>query len=155
MAFALTSPVTGLAQTGFTSPTYTLLADTPPDINSKQYAVSALGGTQTGATAHSVGNPFTVTMFRPKFYRQLGAPNPSTGVISNVPVNQWKTIVRKGMVPLAGQPVKTGIFTLTYELPAGAEVASPAEIRAALSALFGAFSQQSAAIGDTLIQGIL
>jgi len=42
MTFALSSPVTGAAQTGLTSPTYTVTADTPPDANAKQYAVTAL-----------------------------------------------------------------------------------------------------------------
>lgn len=155
MAFSLTSPVTGGAQTGFTSPTYTVIVDTPPDINAKQYVVSALGGTQTGVTAHAVGNPFTISMFRPKQFKQLGSPNPATGVISNVPTNSWKFIVRKGAAPLAGQPIKTMVLTLTIDLPAGVEVANPAEIRGALSALFGSVWQQSAALGDTLVQGVL
>lgn len=155
MPFSPTSPVTGAAQTGFTTPTYTLLADTPPDVNAKQYVVSAIGGTQTGVTAHSVGSPFTIAMFRPKFFRLLGVPNPATGVIKDVPFNNWKIIVRKGMLPQAGQAVRVAIWTLTGEIPAGADVASPAEMRAALSLLFGVFGQQSAAIGDTTVQGVL
>lgn len=51
MTIALSSPVTGGAQTGFTSPTYTLTADTPPaGSGGKQYAATALGGTQAGVT---------------------------------------------------------------------------------------------------------
>lgn len=155
MSFNPSSPVTGTAQTGFTAPTYTLVADTPPDINAKQYVVTALGGTQTGATVHSVSSPFTLTMFRPRVFRALGTPNPSTGVISNVPNNTYKVICRKGMLPLANQPVKTAIFTLTMDIPSGADTASPAEIKAALSAMFGLLSQQSAGIGDTEISGVL
>lgn len=155
MTFALTSPITGGPQTGFTSPTYTVIVDTPPDINAKQYAVSALGGTQTGVSAHSVGNPFTISMFRPKQFKQLGSPNPSTGVVANVPINTWKFIVRKGAAPLAGQPIKTMVMTLSLDLPAGVETANPAEIRGAISALFGSVWQQSAALGDTLVQGVL
>lgn len=155
MSFAPTSPVTGGPQTGFTSPTYTITADTPPDINAKQYVVTALGGTQTGVTAHSVSSPFTLTMFRPKVFKVLGNPNPTTGVISNVPRNQYKVITRKGMLPLAGQPIATAIFTTVMDLPAGADTASPAEIRGALSAHFGLLWQQSAGIGDTEINGVL
>lgn len=155
MSFTPTTPVTGAAQTGFTAPTYTITADTPPDINAKQYVVTALGGTQAGVTAHSVSSPFTLTMFRPKVFKQLGSPNPSTGVISNVPRNQYKIICRKGMLPLAGQPVQTGLFTLAMDLPAGTDVASPAEIRGALSAMIGLLTQQSAGIGDTEINGVL
>lgn len=156
MSFAPTSPVTGSAQTGFTSPTYTLVADTPPDINAKQYVVTAIGGTQAGVSVHSVGSPFTLTMFRPKQYKSLGTPNPSTGVIpGKIPRNQFKIIVRKGMLPLAGQPVDTAVYTLTCDNPAGADTASPSEIRAALSLMIGALTQQSAGIGDTEINGVL
>lgn len=155
MTFNVTSPVTGAAQTGFTSPTYTLIVDTPPDINAKQWVVSALGGTQAGVSVHSVNSPFTLAMFRPKQYKSLGTPNPSTGVISNVPSNAFKIIVRKGMVPLAGQPTKVGLVTVNIDNPAGADMASPAEMRAALSLAFGAAQQQAAGIGDTIISGVL
>lgn len=155
MSFTPSSPVTGGPQTGLTSPTYTITADTPPDNNAKQYAVTALGGTQTGVSVHSVGSPFTLTMFRPKNYKSLGTPNPSTGVIANVGRNQFKVIVRKGMVPLLGQPIQTAIYTLTCDNPAGADTASPQEIRAALSLMFGALWAESADIGDTEISGLL
>lgn len=155
MTFALTSPITGAAQTGFTSPTYTLTADTAPDVNAKQWAITALGGTQAGASAHSVASPFTTTMFRPKVLKTLGAPNPVTGVISNIPKNVYKVITRKGMVPLAGQSSVTMLVTTIMEVPGGADLASPSEIRAALSAHFGAIAQQSAGIGDTGVNGIL
>jgi hypothetical protein len=64
MSFAPTSPVTGAAQSGLTAPTYTLTADVAPAQNAKQYAVTALGGTQTGVISHSVAAPFTLAMFR-------------------------------------------------------------------------------------------
>lgn len=155
MTFILTSPVTGAAQTGFTSPTYTLTADTAPDVNAKQWAVTALGGTQAGASAHSVASPFTVTMFRPKVSKTLGTPNPVTGVVSNIPKNVYKVITRKGVVPLAGQNAVTMLFTTIMEVPAGADLANPAEIRAALSAHIGSLNQQAAGIGDTTVNGIL
>lgn len=155
MAFSPSSPVTGGPQTGFTSPTYTLVLDSPPDLNAKQYYVSAIGGTQVGVTVHSAGNPFTVSMFKPKVYKALGSPNPSTGIVSNVPTNTWKTILRKGAVPAAGQPIKPIILTLVQELPAGVENYSPAELRAAYSALFGIVWGNSAALGDTVIQGVV
>lgn len=155
MSFNPTSPITGAAQTGLTSPTYTIAADTPPDINAKQFVVTALGGTQAGVTPHSVNSPFTLTMFRPKQYKSLGTPNPSTGIIARVPTNSFKIIARKGMLPLAGQPVQTAIYTLTCDNPAGADSTSPQEIRAALSALFGLATQQSAGIGDTMVNGVL
>jgi hypothetical protein len=116
--------------------------------------VTALGGTQTGATVHSVASPFTVTFVRPKAYKLLGQVNPVTGLLSSVPKNQFKVIVRKGVLPLAGQPYANMNMVLTMDVPAGADVADPANIRAALSLLAGILSQQSAGVGDTLISGI-
>lgn len=154
MTFALTSPITGTAQTNLTSPTYTLTADTPPNVNAKQWVVSALGGTQTGVTAHSVAAPFSVSMFRPQ-NPQVLAPVNSAGVLTRVPVNTYKVITRKGVLPLAGQAYKNLLITTVIEVPAGSDTADPANIRAALSAHIGALSQQSAGIGDTTVQGVL
>lgn len=155
MAVALTSPVTGGAQTGFTSPEYTLADDIAPDNNGKQWAVTALGGTQTGASAHSVAQPFTWTYWKPKVFRVLGKPNPTTGLVSNVPVNVHKIVVRKGVLPLAGQPFVNASVEVSIKIPAGSDVAGPADLRAMLSMAIGAINQVSAGIGDTTISGIL
>jgi hypothetical protein len=152
--YALTSPVTGQAQTGFTAPTYTVAADVAPDVNGKQSAVTALGGTQAGVTVHSIQSPFTVTCVRPKTFKVLGKTNPVTGLLPNVPKNSWKVITRKGVIPLAGQPASLMIVSTTFDVPAGADTASPAEIRAALSLHFGACVQQSAGLGDSLASGL-
>lgn len=155
MTFALTTPLTGGPQTGLTSPTYTLIADTPPNINSKQYVVTALGGTQTGVIAHSIAAPFSIAMFRPQNPQVLAPVNPVTGVLTRVPMNTHKVITRKGVLPLAGQAFKNMIITTTIECPAGADTADAPNVRAALSAHFGAVWQQSAGVGDTVIQGVL
>jgi hypothetical protein len=85
MTVSVTSPVTGSAQTGLTSPTFTLTTDVAPDVNGKQWVVTALGGTQTGVSVHSVASPFSLTFWRPKISRILGQPNINTGIIANVP----------------------------------------------------------------------
>ncbi len=155
MSFALTTPVTGAAQTGLTSPTYTVALDTSPDATARQYAVTALGGTQTGVTASSVSSPFTTAMFRPKSYQMLGKPNPVTGLIARVPRNVYKVISRKGVTPLAGQPIQNMLITTVIEVPAGADLADNANVRAALSMHFGSIAQATSGIGDTVIQGVL
>jgi len=154
MTVAITSPVTGAAQTGFTTPTYTHVTDVAPDNNGKQYAVTAIGGTQTGVDVSSVSRPFTGTFIRPKVLRTLGSMNPVTGLISNVPNNTYKLITRKGVLPLTGQPSRTMIVTTIIEVPAGADTADAANVRAALSFHLGCLSQQSAGIGDTAVSGV-
>jgi len=152
--YAPTSPVTGSAQTGFTAPTYTLAADIAPDVNGKQFAVTALGGTQAGVSVHTASSPFTVTFIRPKAFKPLSQVNPVTGKLPFVPKNQWQFIVRKGAVPLAGQSPSTLVVRCELAVPSGADTASPSEIRAALSLLIGTLTQQSAGIGDSLVSGI-
>lgn len=155
MTFALTSPVTGGAQTGFTSPTYTIVSDNFPDVNGKQVAVTALGGTQTGATVHSVSSPFTVASVRPKTYKVLGKTNPVTGLLPSVPVNQYKVITRKGVLPLAGQPYAVARMTTIIEIPAGSDTADAANLRAMFSMHIGSLNQQSAGAGDMVVTGVM
>lgn len=153
MAYNVTSPVTGSAQTGFTSPTYTLTADVAPDVNGKQSVVTALGGTQSGVTVSSISSPFTVTFWRPKVLRVIGNPG-SNGIIGNVPVNTWKLITRKGVTPALNQPARPMLVTTQIDVPAGADTYDSANVRAAIALHIGVLSQQSAGIGDSLVSGI-
>lgn len=153
--FTLTSPITGAAQTGLTTPTYTLTVDLSPGNDGKQNIVSALGGTQTGVTYHTVASPFTLNFTRPKVFKSLGKPNPVTGLIGSVPRNTYKFITRKGVTPAANQPFQNFQITTIMDVPAGADTYDAANIRAAMSAHIGALSQQSAGAGDTLINGVV
>lgn len=153
MTIALTA-VTGSAQVGLTSPTYTPTLDVCPVINGKQYAITALGGTQTGVEAHSVAAPFTVTVKRPVQLKTLGPVN-TQNQLRAVPRNNYEILVRKGVIPLAGQPYAVAIVRATIEIPAGADVADPESIRAMLSCAIGALTQISSGLGDTVINGVL
>lgn len=147
--------VTGGAQTGFTTPTYTTVVDQAPDNVSKQNAVTAIGGTQAGVTVHSGSDPFTILVGKPKQYFVLGKPHPITGVIANIPYNKYKIIVRKGVSILAGQPRVPAIFRGSFDIPAGADIADPANIRAFLSVTVGTLNGISAGLGDTLVTNLM
>lgn len=153
MAITLPGSITGSAQTGFTTPGYTTAPDVAPDTNGKQVAVAAVTGTQVGVTTHSVSSPFTLTFYRPKVLRRLGVPG-QNGYISNVPNNNYKAITRKGVLPLAGQPTRNMTITSLFEVPAGADTADVANVRAAISAHIGLLQALSAGIGDTVVTGI-
>ena len=156
MSFTLTSPITGGAQTGLTTPTYTLATDTAPTSAGKQYAVSAIGGTQSGVdTASSPTRPFTITLSRPQVLRSLAPVDPVTGVLRSVPRNSYTIRVRKGVTPLAGQSAVAMQATLTMDVPAGADVADAANVRACMSLLIGSLNSISASIGDTLVTGVI
>lgn len=155
MSFAPASPVTGAAVTGLTSPTYTLVTDVAPSINGKQYAISALGGTQTGVDVNSVSKPFTITFFRPAQLRVLPQANPVTGVIKNVPMNTYKFITRKGVSPAANQNAIVSRITTTIEVPAGSDTYEPEDLRAEISCHFGVGWAQASGIADTVISGVI
>lgn len=155
MTMTLTSPVTGSAQVGLTSPTYTITLDSPPDNNSRQYAVTALGGTQTGVESHSVSQPFTFTTWRPKGFKQLGTPNPVTGVIPSVANNVYRAATRKGVLVLSGQPFRTAMIETIISIPAGADTADPESVRAMLSMHIGSLTQMSSELGNTTVSGVI
>lgn len=153
MSINLPSTITGGAQTGFTAPTYITTPDVAPSLTGKQVAVVSLGGTQAGVTTHSVQSPFTIMFSRPQTLRRLGMPA-ANGYIASVPTNSYKMITRKGLLPAAGQPTRVGSVNIVVDIPAGADVADPANVRAMLSAAIGTLSALSAGFGDTLITGL-
>jgi len=155
MTINVTSPVTGSAQTGLTTPGYTLVSDTPPNAQSKQWAVTGLTGTQTNVDVHSASKPFTITVSRPANIRVAQLPNPVTGVIGNVPRNVYTVKVRKGLTPATGQNPQISVFGVDFSVVAGADLVDAEDIRAAVSLLIGALNQQSAGIGDTLVSALL
>lgn len=155
MTISVTSPVTGSAQTGFTSPTYTVVADTPPNAYSKQWAVTALGGTQANVDVHGASKPFTITFSRPAQLRSAPVVNPNTGVMGNSPRNVYTVLVRKGANPGVGQNPQVMTLRCDLSVVAGSDLVEPEDIRAALSLLIGGLTQQSAGLGDTLITALL
>lgn len=155
MAFAPTSPITGATVTGLTNPTYTLVQDTAPNANSVQYAVSALGGTQTGVDVNSVSKPFTHTMFRPPMLKPLPQKNVLTGVIPNLPVNAYKILTRKGVEPAADQvPALCRVYTVV-EVPAGVDTYAPEELKAAWSSHVGMLNANADALCSVFTTGVI
>ena len=155
MSFAPSTPLTGAAVTGFTSPTYTLTTDVAPNVNGKQFAITALGGTQTGVETNTVSKPFSISFFRPSVLRTLPQANPVTGIIKNVPLNTYKLITRKGAVPSLNQVSMTARITTIIEVPAGTDTYEPEDIKAMISAHFGVGWAQASGIADTVLSGVL
>lgn len=156
MSINIPASITGAAQAGFTSPTYTTITDNPPDIFSKQSVVSAVGGTQAGVIAHSVSIPFTISCRRPSVLKVLMNKflNGVTGKYSKVPSNAYTLLTRKGVSVQSGQTEIMFVRTVV-EVPAGADSYDIANVKAALSAHIGVLNNQSAGIGDTVNQGTL
>lgn len=149
--------VTGQPITGLTTPTYTVTTDVGPTLASKQWAITALGGTQTGVNTHTPSKPFTVTFKRPATLKSLGSLNPTTGRYSTIPVNEYAMIVRKGMSVDAVYTGNIGIGSIDVrvKIPAGADIAAAAEVSALFSAAIGALTQQAQGFKDTAVTAVL
>lgn len=152
MPISLSTPVTGSTQPGLTSPTYTVAADQDPDVNAKQWLVTALGGTQTGVRTSTAADPFTVSFWRDKIIKVLGQLN-GNGQYSSVPVNKYKVISRKGVIVAAGQPARQMLVRTEIEVPAGGESYDYVNVQAALSLHIGALSQVSSSLSGSINTG--
>lgn len=152
MTWNLTTPVTGAAQTGLTSPTYVLTADNAPSSNGKQHAVTALGGTQGGVNVTGASTPFTITFFKPPVLktRKLNG----NGMAVSTPMNVYKAITRKALSVDAVGGVGIMLITTSIEVPAGGEAVDAINVRAGLSLHIGALNQQSSGVGDTVGSGV-
>jgi len=154
MAISLTT-ITGASVSGLTSPTYDVTADVAPNPHSKQWAVTSIGGTQTGVDAGSTASrPWTLTFTRPQSVRQLNAID-NSGVLRTVPMNEYGFIGRKGMTPLTGQASKTSIWRFSASVPAGADTYDIPNLKAAGSSFVGALNQQISGFCDTMVTGVL
>jgi stage V sporulation protein SpoVS len=153
MSLALTTPITGLLQTGQTAPTYTIAADQPPpNVAGRQFVVTALGGTQTGVDASSSSRPFTILLYRPS---QLALPPTVVNGVLSGPIkrNNFVIISRKGVTAVTGAPSQVAIIRTQIEIPAGADVVDAPNVRALIAMHFGAGTQLAANLGDSVISG--
>jgi len=154
MTLVVTTPVTGGAQTGFTTPGYTLLTDVAPVVYGRQYAVSALTGTQAGVRVHAVSDPFTSTLTRAPVLKPLPPINPVTLRYGNIPKNTTQVLIRKGVLCAANQNPEVMTCRLYIDTPAGADSFDAPNCRAALALLIGVLTQISAGLGDTVVTGV-
>jgi hypothetical protein len=101
-----------------------------------------------------VASPFTITFWRPRVLKILGRLSPN-GVLGAVPRNLYSVITRKGVTVLANQPIETATIESKISIPAGSDLADPANLKALFAAHIGSLSQQSAGLGDTVQNGVL
>ncbi len=159
MALSPTSPVTGSAVTGLTSPTYTITED-QAEANKRRWIVTALGGTQTGVETHSVSSPFSLEVSRPNAIKVLPRANVS-GNYSSIPMNEYRVRVLKGTtVNGTGLGSVNEVLSrvgVSIQVPAGFELASndPEEAKAMLSFLFGFLHANASGLYDLISTGVL
>lgn len=147
--------ITGSAITGLTNPTYTVVEDTPPANNAKQFVVTALGGTQTDVRAHSVSDPFTITVFKPVAPKALPNANSVTGRYPTIPRNEYLIIARKGVYIDADSTLDRAVFRGSFSIPAGADASDVVNLKAMLSAISGLMAQELVDFSDLFSTGVL
>jgi hypothetical protein len=153
--FTLTTPVTGANQTGFSSPAYVHAVDNPPpNVAGRQYAVTALTGTQVGVDVSSSSRPFTILLNRPQ---QLALPPTVINGVASGPIkrNNFDILVRKGVTAVVGLPSQVAILRMRLEVPAGADINDAPNLRALCSFGQGALAQLAANLADTAITGVV
>lgn len=146
--------IAGTAYSGVAAPTFTLAVDTPPDRNALQWVVTALGGSQTGVTANSASQPFTISVWKPANIRPLPPGNPLTGLRGSVPNNQYKVVVRKGGYCASGVPA-VAVYRGLWDIPAGMDSYEPQQVLAMQSFIEGFFTEESGGWGATLVSNVL
>lgn len=151
--FTFPSPITGAAQTGLTSPTYTNSSMSAPTPNGKQVGVTALGGTQTNVRTSSASDPFWLNFVSPVTLKsqRLSADG---NLIGNQQYNTFRLIGSKGVVTIAGGASVPLRLRFEVDVPCGADVNDAVNVRAGLSAFIGALWAQASGIGDTCVTGI-
>lgn len=141
MAISPSSPITGSAITGLTSPTYTLTADNPPDSNSKAWVITALGGTQTGVSVHKNEMPFRIVVRRPKQVKIPGARNLTNGQYVKSGKNNYEFLIVKGANVLdafSSAQYENILARLTVSVPAA--IGNDSEQLLAMMSLLGGFT---------------
>lgn len=159
MTVGITSPVTGSAQTGMTSPTFTFTEDRVIGSQpARRFLVSARGGSGTNnvtTDVHAVSRPFSVTITRPASFKPAPVVNAASGIaIRSTGKNEYKFTVAKGITAATGL-ADVAFFDGAIRIPAGADINDVAGVKALLSAAIGVLSSIASGFGDTVIDGNL
>jgi hypothetical protein len=156
MTVTLTSPVTGTAATGFTTPSYTVVQDSAVDSNAKRWIVTAISGTGTsGVRAHSVSDEFSFTVVKPRMMKILQAFSSLLPQAFKPAYNRYWLIFKKGGIPASGLPAFPIILRCPLDVPAGVDSNDADDLRALISFAGGCYTQISAGFGDTTVNGAL
>jgi len=155
MDFAGTHSSATAVNSTFTAPSIVLANDLAPSQNAKQYYVSTITGTgKSTEDVHSADKPFTVTIFKPLTYKRQGPVNPSTGVSTLNPVNEYRLIIRKGVDTTGGVP-GVAIARLSISIPAGAETGDPLNLDMVMSMLSGLIFDKATDFATALRTGVI
>lgn len=146
MPMSLGSSVSGASMPSLTTPGFTISGMPTLVDGASAYAVTALTGTQTGVSSHSLAKPFTIT-----FYQNLNVRVAGNG---DVPLNTTRIVGRKGVVVDAAGTIRQASIEVKIKVPAGSEAFDGNSNESLLSMVIGSLAQASASIGNNIIKGL-
>lgn len=146
MPMTLGSSVTGASAPSLTTPGFTL-ASMPSIVDgSAAYAVTALTGTQTGVSPHTLSQPYTVT-----FYTNLNVRVAGNG---DIPLNKTRVMARKGVKVDALGTLRQASVEVIVKAPAGSETFDGNSLESLISMTIGSLSQASPTICNSVTKGL-
>lgn len=155
MSVSISGTITGGAQTGFTTPGYTVTQDNAVDGNVKRWVVTALTGTQASVRTHTVSDEFSFTVVKPRVMKMIQAFSSLLPNQFKPNFNRYWLIFRKGGIPASGLVSVPQVIRCPIDIAAGVDSYDAAQVRALTSFFVGVVNSISSGLGDTLCNGVL
>jgi len=152
MSITLAGPTAAITTTSLTAATYTFTSALAADNRSKAFVVSALGGTQTGVSAHSVDAPKKFNVKNPAQFLQPSAYNATSGRYGKVPKNSTR-VVGTGSAKVTATQWETIPMSLDIGVPAGAMSYDRANVEASVAFFIAALWDQKEELIAALYDG--
>ncbi len=81
--------------------------------------------------------------------------NPNTGAYGNVPMNRIEFLTRKSVIIDSSGTRRIMVLRTIAEIPAGAEINDPDNIKAAVSCHEGTLGEETADLADSYVTGVI
>ena len=155
MTITVSTPITGVPQTGMAAPSFAVVQDSAVNVNSRRFVVT--GVTDAGGTnPHTIGQPFYVEFTRPAIFKTAPIQDFTSGRLLSTPArDEYHIKAVKGVVCGGAGQVFPLLIDATIKVPAGATVSDQAGIRAVFSLFGGFLNEDGDGLGDVLINGTM
>lgn len=153
MSINLAGPTAAVTTSQLTAATYTFVTDMAQDARSKVFVVSALGGTQTGVSAHTVDAPKQMIFKKPASFAQPSGYNQVSGRYGKVPKNTTRVMFR-GSAKVAANQWEGLPISMDIGVPAGAVSYDRANVEASVTAFIAGLWDQKEELITALYDGL-
>lgn len=154
MSLTISGTIAGTAVTSAATPVFTATEDSSAGPNFRRWYITTVA-TANNADAHSVSKPFYVELHRPAVFKP--APQydvTGTRLVGPVGRNTYKIRIIKG-VDVTSSVTGICLFEGTFQVPSGADIVDPENVRVVLSLLGGLINEDSVNLAETFVTGLL